>query len=100
MRARVFDEFAQTLHNGRQCEEPAKNIDFAAQLFRGKWLDKFLRGRGCPAIEFADLRGSGTSQAQSLAFGGHLARKAGGERLRCIDAASGKKQVANYSVAD
>src|SRR5882757_7783257 len=42
MRACVFDEFAQALHNGWQREEPAKSVNFAAKLFGRQRLDKLF----------------------------------------------------------
>ena len=100
MRAGIFDELAQSLHDGRLREELTENINLVAQLFSGKRLDKTLRSAGRRAIEFCNLCGSGARQTQSLAFGGDLACQTDGERFRGIDAASGKKQIADHTVAD
>src|ERR1700730_19150975 len=100
MRAGIFDELAQSQHDGGLREEFAENIDLVAQLFCGKRLDKTLRSAGRRAIEFCNLCGGGARQTQSLAFGGDLACQTDGKRFCGIDAAPGKKQIADHAVAD
>ncbi len=100
MRASVFNELAQTFHDGWPREEFAENVDFAAQFFRRQRLDEALRGGGSRAIEFCRLRGSRAREAQGFAFRGDLAHEAHRKSLCGIDAAPGEQKIAHHGVAD
>src|ERR1700683_782658 len=99
-RVGAFDEFTEAGFDGRPREEVAEDFDFALQLVVRDRLDKAF-GCGCGLrIELMDLRGGGASDAQSVAFGGHLAYESGRQRFRGVDTAARETKVTDDSIAD
>src|ERR1700733_11746169 len=96
----AFDEFAESGFDGGPRKEVAEEFDFALQIVVRDGLDKALGCGGGLRIEFIDLRGCGASDAQGVAFGGHLAYESDRLRFRSVDTAAREEQVTDDSISD